>query len=182
MLDINVQTQLMCNLFNQITGRLYIVAEQNTPRPTIAYGTVKVVTVIDQGWDELSLVDNPADPPLEDDEDMIETITGMRSLFCSVNFIKDNPMTEGKKLVRSFQASRNRELLYTNGLGLTEHSEVRDLTEIVGAEFEPRAQADISFNVVDEEIFFVNAINSVEINTNFQTNGNEYNNTIEVSE
>jgi len=164
----------------EITGLTTIAAEQNAPRPLGEYATVKVSTLIATGWDDVTQT-NQSDP----DEDLDELIQGMRLTSMSINFFRGLAVDSATKFYDALQRSNIQQFFKECKLGLVSRSDIRDLTEQVDAELEPRAQFDLNFHTVATDADIVFAIKSLNITGEYHdssTPGGEYSQPIEVTE
>jgi len=157
------------------TSNFTIRAKQkDAPRPTGSYADVSIVNNITLGWEQRTLKNNTGD------EDLTETIEGMRELMFSIGFYRDGSIDNAEKARIGFIRESIQELFGTAGIGLTRRSEVRSISEALENGWEERAQFDIVLSAVGSDSDIVTSILAVDIAGAFQARGLEYNFTIEV--
>jgi len=164
-------------IINSITSETSIRAYQDAPRPQGPYSTVYITSQEGVGWDSVTF-ENQAEPDL----DLIETVKGQQNLLVSVNFFRDNARSTAKKVKLLLQSSSSAELMKASGLGLGFRSIIRNIPEVLGQKNEPRAQMDLTFNVVDSEALITRSILSVEIEGSIEMDGHISSVTINVEE
>jgi len=146
----------------------------DAPRPTGDYGDVDYVTGIDLGWEQRKFTNNTLD------DDMTETIQGMREIIMSVNFYRTDAIDNARAVRTGLVRESIQSLFSAANVGLIRRSEVREISEPLENGWEERAQLDIVLNVVGEDSDIVKAIASVDISAEFQFRDIPYNSNIEV--
>ena len=164
MLDLSAVETVLVNLFGTITGLTFIISDQNAPRPTGQYGTIKITSIERDGWDSTTFEDQPGP-----DVDVFENIKGLRSLTVSTNVYREQAMQKVEDLRLLIQSSASQQTMRINGLGLNVVSSIKNMAEILDKQIEPRAQVDIGFYVTNEAQLITRAIASVEITGEYQS-------------
>lgn len=175
MLDLSAVETLLVGLFNDLTGLLFIVADQDAPRPSGTYGTIKISGIDRTGWDSVTF-ENEQAPAL----DLVESIKGLRSLAISTNIFRDGAMQSMLELNSLIHGSAAQQTMRVSGLGLGERSTTRNLAELLDNQTEQRSQMDINFYVVNEAKLITAAVASVEITGEYQVGSKTTQITVEV--
>ena len=126
------------------------------------------------GWEQRTLEDNVGD------DDLTETIEGMREIMFSIGFYRDGAIDNARKVRTGFVKESVLELLRAANIGLTRRSEVRPISEILENGWEQRAQFDIVLSAVGSDTDLIRSILAVNIAGEFQARGLKYNFDIEV--
>ncbi len=148
--------------------------QKDAPRPLGSYGDVDFVSGSDLGWEQRSFEDNIGD------DDLTETIIGMREIMMSLNFYRDDAINNARSVRTGLIRESIQTLFRTADIGLTRRSEVREISESLESGWEERAQFDIVLSAVGTDTDIVKSILTVDIAGEFQSRGLEYNFTIEV--
>ena len=157
---------------------LVVKADQNAPRPSGPYCTIKVLASRSESLEEISY----SDDGLTDSK--IES-RAMRSILVSFNFFKSGIDTHDPFYVASLcrqalvRDSMN-ESLSANGLGLAKRSQVKNMTFELDSGFEERASFTASFNFVDIDSDIYTTIGTVEIagSYNYESRTEDYDITV----
>lgn len=123
-------------------------------------GCSMVLGITHSGFGDVELEDLPGDPPIPEPT-MLETSRVQGTLFVSMNLLKGDTLLDMAKLRASVNLTSNSELFKKAGLGFARVGDIRDLSEIVQNEPEPRHQADWEFNIQTEltdEIFSIESV------------------------
>lgn len=148
---------------------LVIKADQNAPRKEQPYCTVKIMASRPSSWEEFSHKDvNETDSEL--------TSKAMRSILVSFNFFKNNGEEHDPFYVAGLcRQALNRQTissqLNSNGLGLANRSQVKNLTFELDNGFEERANFTATFNYVDTDSEIITTISTVEAKGEYHING-----------
>lgn len=123
-------------------------ANQTAPtgKQSEQFATVLVTVIDDTGQDDRKLA-NDAAPALT----VTETLVGQRKLTASVQFFRGDAYTKACKLSSRMSLSSSVDKLNAIGLGFVRASPPRNLTAIVDAAWEARAQIDLEFYLVAKE-------------------------------
>ena len=152
-----------------------IKAKQNdAPRPIGAYGDVDYVTGVDLGWEQRGFEDNSGD------DDLTETISGLREITMSVNFYRNSSVDNARAVRTGLIRESIQSLFSAAGVGLVRRSEVREISEPLENGWEERAQFDIVLSATGTDTDIVRSILSVDMAGEFQSRGLKYNFNIEV--
>lgn len=148
---------------------LVIKGDQNAPRNNTPYCTVKINASKPVSLEEFS----SKDEGLTDSE---VTSKAMRSILVSFNFFKNGADTHDPFYVAGLcrQAlARNSicEMLNSNGLGLANRSQVKNMTFQLDSGFEERAGFTATFNFVDIDSEIITTINTASATGEYQYNG-----------
>lgn len=159
----------LVTVIESITSATCIIANQNAPRPTGEYSTIKIISQSRVGWESITMVDQ-AGP----DVDLIETIEGQQNLLLSLNFFRGQAQQVANNLKLLIQTSGYHELLTVAGLGVGLISPVRDIPDVLSKSWEERAQLDINFNAVDSGIVITRSILTATITGTVENRGIEF--------
>lgn len=151
-----------------------IAAKQDAPRPTGHYADVDFLGDANIGWEEHKNNNDTESP------DLVETITGLRSITMSVGFYRTGAKDSARKVRTGFVRQAVQDLFLAADIGLTSRSEVRDIDEAFEDGYEERSQFDIVLNAVGSDSDIIRAIETVDIAGEFQSRGLTYNFDIEV--
>lgn len=110
------------------------------------FATVLVTVIDDTGQDDRKLT-NDAAPALT----VTETLVGQRKLTASVQFFRGDAYTKACKLATRMSLSSVVDKLAAINLGFVRSSPPRNLTTLVDAAFESRAQIDLEFYLAAQE-------------------------------
>lgn len=149
--------------------------QKGAPRPQGAYASVDFVTGESLGWEERIYTNNQGDP------DLTENISGLRNITMSINFYRDNSMDNSRKVRTGLVRESIQSLFSLAGVGLVSRSEVRELDEALADGWEPRSEFDLVLNTVGTDSDVVRSILAVDIASEFQSRGLDYNFNVEVS-
>lgn len=124
-------------------------ANQSAPtgKQTESFATVLVTLIEPTGEDERRLANEPA-PSLN----VSETVTGPRRLLASIQFFRADAYTRASRLKALMAMSSVTARLQAMGLGFVRASAARNLTAVVDASWEERAQIDLEFYLVAREV------------------------------
>lgn len=168
--------QLMRHIIDFVISDDYAIkADQDGPRKKGPYATVKTNIPRTIGAAEIML-SNQADPALGIDR----TIKTLREVSVSVNTFRDSAIDNAGKIANAFEREGVRELTRAANVGFVDSSAIRIMPKEVEGNNEERAQFDIRIHVEGTDSEVVTAIDSVTVNTEFQTAGNVYTDTIGV--
>ncbi len=146
---------------DQIGGTTFIFEDQNAPIPDGSFATIKVVSVAKIAHDSMVYEYQ------QDNDKFKESVEGVRSALVSVNFYRDSAFNKAAQLHASLQKTNVTDLLWNNGLSFVQVSDIRDMDEIISAEWEQRAQFDITFYVnsgYNELIDRIDKVNVIKVN------------------
>lgn len=123
-------------------------ANQTAPtgKQTEQFATVLVTVIDDTGQDDRKLT-NDAAPALT----VTETLVGQRKLSASVQFFRGDAYTKACKLSTRMSLSSVVDKLNAINLGFVRASPPRNLTALVDAAWEARAQIDLEFYLMAQE-------------------------------
>lgn len=141
-----------------------------TGKSTEQFATV-LVTLIEPTGEDDAIMANEAAPSLN----VSEIIKGMRRLVASIQFFRGDAYTKAARLHTLMSMSSSVDKLKALGLGFVRASPARDLTAIVDADWEPRAQIDLEFYLVAKEIQSVPTYGTfpITVSTELSTTSNE---------
>lgn len=124
-------------------------ANQTAPtgKQSEPFATV-LITLIDATGEDDRRLDNEAAPSLN----VAETIIGQRRLVASIQFFRDDAYTKACRLNTLLSMSSCVDKLQAIGLGLVRASPARNLTGVIDAGWEDRAQIDLEFHLVAKEV------------------------------
>lgn len=124
-------------------------ANQTAPtgKQSEPFATV-LITLIDATGEDDRRLDNEAAPSLN----VAETIIGQRRLVASIQFFRDDAYTKACRLNALLSMSGSVDKLQAIGLGLVRASPARNLTGVIDAGWEDRAQIDLEFHLVAKEV------------------------------
>ena len=142
-----------------------IKAKQDGPRPTGSYCDVDFLSDTSIGWEQRNLVDNIADPDIE------ESITGARQIVMSLGFYRDDSMDNARRVRTALYRQSVKDLFRAADIGLASRSEIRDISEVLENAWEKRSQFDIVLNAVGTDVDIIRSILAVSISGNFETRG-----------
>lgn len=160
--------QIVADLVDLILDEpVTILAEQpeDTPRPIGFYTDVSIVSFTSFGLEEKNQANDEFSP------DIVETNKGYRHCMVSIGFYRDGSMDKARKVHIGLVRQSIQDILRAAKLGLTTRSEVRDISEALEANWEKRAQFDLTLSTVDIDEDIVTAIEGVNIIGEFQTRG-----------
>lgn len=175
MLALSAVETVLVQLFGSITGIVFIIADQDAPRPLGQYGALRLLSVSRKGWDSTTF-ENQSLPDL----DLIENIKGLRTLTVSTNIYREDALQKIEDLSMLLQSSSSQSTMRKNGLGLGLMSESRNLDELLDNQTEQRAQIDIDFYVASEAQLITSAIAAINITGTHQYAGKSTPITVEV--
>ena len=170
------KTEIEDLLYTWIYGELgvtTIFVRPNAPRPTGDYVSINVRSILPVGEPDSVRTLN-----YQTDEVTITRGT-LSEVSVSINVYRDGSFEYGQQLYDSLNKTTVIEALFAGGLGLHNHSDLRDAPEIVDAMWEERAQFDIKFycrytsNETIEtirNIEFTNEIDDSEVTTDVEYN------------
>lgn len=139
-------------------------ANQNGPTGNLSqpFVTVLVTDITEIGIDETTMVDQGVDGEL------VELMSGWRRIIASVQFFRQTnnfaPKTIASRLQGLLRGSVARMHMNHFGLGLVRVGHVTDLSQVVDAYFEQRAQVELEFTVSSVEQAIVPTFAGVNIN------------------
>ncbi len=148
--------------------------QSGAPRPTGSYADVDMVTDRSIGWEQHELKDNTGD------NDITDTISGVREITMSINFYRDSALDNARKVRIALVRNSIQELFNAADLGLLLRSEVREISEPLENGWEERAQFDIGLSAVGSDSDIIKSILSVDMTGQYEKGGLIYNFTIEV--
>lgn len=146
----------------------------NPPRPRGAYASVDFTMDINIGTENRTLENNISD------DDLTETIRGLREITMSVNFFRDLANDNARKVRTGLIRESVQDLFKASQLGLVSRSDVREISEPLENGWEERAQLDIVLSAVGTDTDIIRSILAVDISGEFQARGLIYNFSIEV--
>lgn len=156
------------------TSDFAIRSMQDAPRPTGNYAAVEFMSDMGLGWEQQQVVNRGGD------DDLDETIEGLRELMFSLSFYRDSAIDNARAVRTRFVRESIQTLLKIANLGLIRRSEVRSFSEPLENGWEIRAQFDLFLSAVGSDTDIVRSILAVDIAGEFQARGLIYNLTIEV--
>lgn len=144
-------------------GFTVIKAKQpNAPRPPGPYADVDMISTIGIGWEQREFENN------ELDEDMMEHLEGMAEMGMSINFYRDSAEDNARKFRVALIRESTQEALAANGIGIVRRSDVREISKLLDATWEERAQMDLFINIIDTDADLVRSILTVDIDSDIQ--------------
>lgn len=157
-----------------VTSGFAIRGKPNSPRPKGDYAIVEFMSDTGLGWEQQQVVNRGGD------DDLDETIEGLRELMFSISFYRDESIDNARNVRTRFVRESVQTLLKAASLGLIRRSEVRSFSEPLENGWETRAQFDLFLSAVGSDTDIVRSILAVDIAGEFQARGLVYNFTIEV--
>lgn len=141
-----------------------------TGKQTEQFATVLVTVIDETGQDDRKLT-NDAAPA----QTVTETIVGQRKLMASVQFFRGDALTKAIRLKTRMSLSSSADRLAAINLGFVRASQPRNLTAIVDAAWEARAQIDLEFHLLAKEVQSIPTFGRFPINvsTEFSTTSSE---------
>lgn len=124
-------------------------ANQTAPtgKQSEQFATVLITLIEPTGADERRVA-NEAAPSLN----VAETVIGQRRLIASIQFFRGDAYTKASRLRTLMATSDAIGRLQAAGLGFVRASAVRNLTGVVDASWEERAQLDLELHLVAREV------------------------------
>lgn len=167
--------KLIRDSINLITGvaGYAIRGRQNSPIPTGAFASVYFMNMAKQGNEDSTYVNLPG-------VDLTQTISGLRQLFFSVNFYRNNAYDNANKVMTGFKRDSIIELFRAANVGFSRVSQIRDLSDNASDGWEERAQFDLYVNAVGKDEDIITSIESMNIELEYQANNLIFQSTIEV--
>ena len=158
-----VNTVLQLNIY-AIKGK-----QPGAPRPTGPYCDIVLVTDTPLATEERSFENNLGD------DDLTETITGIRELMLSLSFYREGAIDNARGCNIALSRSSVSSLFSSAGLGILRKSAVREIFEPFESSWEERAQFDIYISVVGSDVDIVRSIMTVSFSGEFHTRGLKFN-------
>ena len=149
--------------------------QKDAPRPTGPYGAVDFINDTNIGWEQRTFNNNMGD------DDLTETIQGMREIMFSIDFYRDDSVDNSRRVRTGLIRKSIQELFRAADISLTSRSEVREISEPLASGFEERSQFDIVISAVGDDADIVRSILSVDIAGEVHSRGKKHNFNIEVS-
>lgn len=149
--------------------------QKDAIRPKGQYASVDFVTDTSIGIEQHSLQDNTQDV------DIMDTIQGMREIMMSLSFYRDNAGDNARYTRIRLVRESVQELFSTAGIGLVSRSAVRDISQPLENGWEEGAQFDVVLSAVGSDTDIIRSIRSVNIDSEYQSPGVKFNNSIGVS-
>lgn len=148
---------------------LVIKADQNSPRKTLPYCTVKIMASRPNSWEEFSHKD------INETESEV-TSKVMRSILVAFNFFKNgtdehDPFYVAGLCRQALNRNTISSKLNSDGLGLATRSQVKNMTFELDNGFEERANFTATFNFVDTDSEIITTISTVEVEGDYHING-----------
>lgn len=135
----------------------FIFENQNAPIPEGSFGSINVVSVSKIGIDGKHYDYSP------DTDKFTESIEGPREVLVSVNIFGAEAFNRCAQLQASTRKTSSSIVFYQNGISFVDFTAIRDLTEVISGEWEPRAQFDITFYVNSSYNGLIDRIDSAQI-------------------
>jgi hypothetical protein len=176
----NAINELVRDLINTILNKedFAILAKDNGLRPIEAYADVDIMIDTAIGWESKILDNRQVDPDID------QTIEGAREIMVSIGFYRDDEddtaMDNARRTRTGFMRETSLAALRAVNMGLTSRSEVRDISEVLEAEWEKRAQFDLTLSAIGTDAEILRSIESGSISGEFQTPGNSIPISVEV--
>lgn len=130
-----IQTQFFCPV---------IFADQNAPRPSFPYATVRISDIVKTSHDENRQI-TPAG---------IYEVGGERRATIAVNYFGENPVQEILKAYNCLGREEINKLFIAANIALIDKNPVQNLTDVLETEYEPHSYFDfflaLSDNVEDD--------------------------------
>jgi hypothetical protein len=124
--------------------------DQATP-----FATVLVSEVGGEGWDDVTYANagfgQDGFGEGNEDDNVIETITGIRHFTASIQFFRGNAKSQAMRLKTLLQSTAAIQQLQAAGIGLGKLGDVRDLSQVVDTYYESRAQLIVEFCAINQE-------------------------------
>lgn len=124
------------------------------------FGTV-LITVVDSTGEDDRLLASEAAPS----NNVVESIAGQRRFTASVQFFRKGAQTLAERLPTRLSFSSSAEKMQALGLGFIRASPAKDLTAVIDADWEQRAQIDLEFHVMAVETDIVPTYGTFPIET-----------------
>lgn len=135
-------------------------ANQDAPTSGDLFATVLVVAQNEHGFPEFQYENIASDP----EDRVTETALQQSRITASVQFFRTGALDAAKKFKRRVFMSDTNELTTSYGLGFVSCSDVRNLTALVNEVSEERAQLDVVFYCINQEVINVNTYGVFPIN------------------
>jgi hypothetical protein len=129
------------------------------------FGTLLISNINREGNDS-TLYDNAVVG-----DNVVETVSGEREVVCSVQFFREGALNNAVRLYALLYSDVGAEKMRELGIGLTDVSDVRDLTAIEDQTWEERSSIDITFSVASVEQIEIGSIGSFELGLLYQSPG-----------
>jgi hypothetical protein len=164
--SINEKIRLLIKTVLELPDGYVRPANRNAPTNSDPFATVYIVTSNDTGLPNVKDVNEP-----EPSNNVAETLENQVKITVSVQFFRGAALGLIKKLGLLLRSSMAVQQMNNLGLGLIKASNARDLTQMIDAGWEPRAQMDIEFHVINAETVSVPTFGRFpfEINTENET-------------
>ena len=157
------------NLLLSSPGYTIKAEQKDTPRPEDAYADVTFVNDVPLGWEQTEYENNTGD------NDLTETISGMREVMMSIGFYRDNSIDNARTVRMGLLRESIQDLFRAANMGISSRSQVRKISEPLENGWEERAQFDIVLSAVGTDTDIARSILSVDIAGAYQSRGLEYN-------
>lgn len=166
--------QLIRNTINTILNisGFAIAAKQNSSRPTGSYASVEFVNETRIGYEQKTLENT--------DDDLTETIKGMREIMMSLSFYRNNAIDNARRVRTGLLRESIQSTFSSANVGLVRTSEVREISLIRDAKWEEVSQFDLVLSAVGTDEDLVRSILSLDISGEYQYRGLVHNFQIEV--
>lgn len=155
---------------------------------TREFATVKIISVHDVGrseaYEPIPDVTEAVTYDLETGSEIVASINFYRSPAknpVGIATYSNSAFDRAQRLGRLLWAEPNVVLQDQMGIGILSSTPARNLTGVVDATWESRGQIDVTFGIVNQELFQVATIASVELAVTAQTSSGSEQFTIEVS-
>ncbi len=151
-----------------------IIADQSAPRPSAPYGSVKVITMLQETTESTSYGEISG-----------YLSSSQQKVMVSFNFFRDNSYAIASLIRRAFWRREVADLFQEIGLGLVTRGSVENLTESLEANFEERANfiARFNYNEVDyDSEYSQNKIEGATVGGSVDYNGESVPVVIEIDE
>lgn len=152
-----------------IDGYAIRAKQVGATRPTTPYANVDFLRDMTLGIDQTSFekIDGDAD-------NVLNVIEGLREIVYSINCYYDGAYDNAKLIKTGFKRESIIQAGKELGIGIITVSQVNNLSEVVNAEWELRAQFDITLSIVDSDQDTIAAINAATINGEYQNGSNQH--------
>ena len=140
-------------------------ANQDAPLPKELWSTVLITSELATGTDAITYTEAP-------DDEVIETVDGMRECTASIQFFRAGAFAAAKRLRARIKLSNAIEIMQAEGIGFVSITDVRDISGVYGSTNEERAQVELVFNAIDSESLNIKTYGTfpVELHVNEASN------------
>jgi hypothetical protein len=140
-------------------------AEKDGPADDMPlYATVKMGDFESRGWDDDVYTPNLG----PNNTTLTETVSGQRTVVASIQFIGLQANVNCARLASLLQTAAATQQMNGLGIGLGHIGKLNDLSAVIKTLWQDRAQRDIEFFVIVEELAQIQSIGSAPVTIQFQ--------------